>query len=491
MRSLATAAIRASAFSLAAQGIKILINLAGIAILARLLTADDFGVFGMAAFVTGFVGLLFDFGLNQATTQRTVLTPRDVSTLFWLMVAASLMASLLAAVAGPAAARIYGDPRVGPATVALSSSLLISGFGAQHHAMLGRELRFDRLALAQTASVIVGFTVAVCAARGGAGHWTLVIQHLVGGVTSSLALWILGGWVPRTRPSVASARALLPLGLHVAGFRLVNHLVRNLDNALIGWMHGAVALGHYTRAYSLFLQPLSNINGPIGAVMVVTLSRARTNPGLFAHLYLGALRITCWLVLPLAAFTVVAADDVVLALLGPGWQETVLLFRLLSISALGQVVNHTLGWIYHSLGRGRALLRWGASSSVFILGSFIIGLPFGARGVALAYSCVISALVPAAIYQGTRGTQIRVRDVAGAAAVPMVSAGFVTLITFGLRASLPADWPAVVRLGILGLAALVCWLLSLLLCGDWRKIRLLMNSQRVAAESPSPVFAPP
>lgn len=96
MPDLANAAIRASAFNLGAQAVKILVNLAGLAILARLLTAEDFGVFGMAVFVTGLAGLLFDLGLNQATTQRTVLTERDVSTLFWLMVGSVVTGERLA-----------------------------------------------------------------------------------------------------------------------------------------------------------------------------------------------------------------------------------------------------------------------------------------------------------------------------------------------------------------------------------------------------------
>ena len=56
-------------------------------LLARLLSPDDFGLTGMAATLTGFLGLFRDAGLSAATVQRREVTHEQISTLFWINLA--------------------------------------------------------------------------------------------------------------------------------------------------------------------------------------------------------------------------------------------------------------------------------------------------------------------------------------------------------------------------------------------------------------------
>src|ERR1700689_4755089 len=53
-------------------------------VLARLLTPADFGLVAIITVLTSFASLLIDFGLGDATTQRTKITPSQISSLFWL-----------------------------------------------------------------------------------------------------------------------------------------------------------------------------------------------------------------------------------------------------------------------------------------------------------------------------------------------------------------------------------------------------------------------
>src|SRR5277367_1112289 len=50
----------------------------------RLLSSEDYGLTGMAATLTGFLGLFKDAGLSAATVQRRGVTHEHISTLFWI-----------------------------------------------------------------------------------------------------------------------------------------------------------------------------------------------------------------------------------------------------------------------------------------------------------------------------------------------------------------------------------------------------------------------
>src|SRR5271166_4179655 len=53
-------------------------------VLARLLTPDDFGLVAIIMALTSFAPLLIDFGVGDATIQRSKITQGQVSSLFWL-----------------------------------------------------------------------------------------------------------------------------------------------------------------------------------------------------------------------------------------------------------------------------------------------------------------------------------------------------------------------------------------------------------------------
>lgn len=71
----------------------------------------------------------------------------------------------------------------------------------------------------------------------------------------------------------------------------------------------------------------------------------------------------------------------------------------------------TTGWIYISLGRTNRMFQWGLIGVPMYVAAFIIGLPYGAAGVALCYSISqLLAFVPC-MWMATRNTSISLMDV--------------------------------------------------------------------------------
>src|SRR5271168_113621 len=75
--------MRGGAVAVGAQGAKLVLQTGTVMLLARLLSPEDFGLTGMAATLTGFLGLFRDAGLSSATVQRRDVTHEQISTLFW------------------------------------------------------------------------------------------------------------------------------------------------------------------------------------------------------------------------------------------------------------------------------------------------------------------------------------------------------------------------------------------------------------------------
>src|ERR1051325_3916820 len=82
---------RGGAITVASHSLRFVITIAATSVMARLLRPADYGLIGMVAFFTNFVAMFKDLGLSIATIQKAEIDYKQVSTLFWLNVAFSLL----------------------------------------------------------------------------------------------------------------------------------------------------------------------------------------------------------------------------------------------------------------------------------------------------------------------------------------------------------------------------------------------------------------
>lgn len=408
--NLARRSVRGVFVTLAGQGTSLALHLAHTVVLARLLAPSDFGLVAMTAAVTGFVAVFVDAGLSAATVQREEVNADQVSALFWLNVGAGLLVAVLCAALAPALVWFYGEPRLLEVTLVLSINFVLGGLAVQHTALLKRQMRFTALAAIPLASQLLSTLSAVACAFFGLGYWAIVVGALVGALSTTLLVWGVCRWVPSLPRRGADVSALLRFGGNLTGFNVVNYVVRNLDNLLIGRFVGAEALGLYDRAYQLMLSPLRRVNEPVAAVAVPALSRLQNEPERYRRAYVRVLEKLALATVPALAFAAASAGLIVEILLGEEWRAVTPLFTWLALAGLPQPISNTTGWLFISQGRTHEMLRWGVLSAILTSVAFVAGLPWGALGVAAAYALSGLARFPLVIYFVTRRGPVQLSD---------------------------------------------------------------------------------
>ena len=190
---------------------------------------------------------------------------------------------------------------------------------------------------------------------------------------------------------------------NVTGFNFVNYFSRNADNIIIGAFLDQT-LGYYAKAYSLMLLPLRQLNAPFYAVAFPLLSRLSHDPGLYRTAYTRLTQNLLLLTTPIAIIGLLCGRPIISLFLGKEWAPAGDIFSWLSINCLIQPLYSSIGWLFLSQDRTRELLRWGVFSSFAIVASFFAGIPFGAVGVAIAYTASMLMLGPILFtYVGKRG----------------------------------------------------------------------------------------
>ncbi|NJK41130.1 MAG: lipopolysaccharide biosynthesis protein [Acaryochloridaceae cyanobacterium SU_2_1] len=410
-RDLKGRSVRGGAITIGAQGLKFILILVSNVVLARLLTPVDYGLVGMVTAVMGFVTLFKDLGLSMATVQKADINHVQVSTLFWVNLVFSLIATLITIAIAPLIAQFYGEPRLVWITIALAIGIIIGGLGVQHTALLTRQMHYKALMLNDILAQLLGVSAAIIAALFGFQYWALVLLPLVTACFTTLGVWIACPWQPSWPRWKSGIRSMLAFGSHVTGFSVVDYFALNLDNVLIGKFWGQQELGLYSKAYQLLLLPISQINAPITNVAVPLLSRLTDSPDRYREIYLRILEKVILVTLPIVLFMIATSDWLIQVLLGSQWLEASPIFVLLGISGLLRPVANSTGWLFISQGRTHELFRWGVISSTLTVLSFCVGLPWQAKGVATAYSITLLGItIPLLLWFVGRKGPVRTRD---------------------------------------------------------------------------------
>jgi PST family polysaccharide transporter len=464
---------------LAAQVAKFVIQLASTAILARLLMPADFGIVAMVTAFTGLLWLLGDMGLAGATIQRPEITHKQVSTLFWINIGFSLLISVVVASLAPVFAWFYHEPRLTMVTLVLAGTFVFSGLTSQHYALLMRQMRFRAMALVQTLPQLASAAVAIWLAMAGWHYWALVFNGIVGGGVMVLVAWIASGWRPGLPSRSAGVGSMLGFGGHLMGYNLLSYFTRNADNVLIGRFLGAGPLGIYSKAYALLIFPVQQINAPISGVVLPALSRLQCQPDQYRRYFLRAIEGVAFIGMPIIVFAFVDARFLVLTLLGPKWLGAVEIFRLLAPAALVGTISGAPEWIFTSLGKTHRMLLWAVISLPIILAGFVVGLKWGAAGVAASFSITFSLCFALFIFDACRQSPVRLRDLASVLFPPLFVSAAAGLIASAT--GLVLHFPAPVRLVIdAAIFALSYSALCLVFQGGRRMWKLILTRGRTA-----------
>ena len=461
-RQLGTVAARGAAVTLASQGVRIVLQLASLVVLARLLTPSDYGLVAMVVAVVGVGEIVRDLGLSTAAVQSPTLTDAQRDNLFWASAVLGTLLLTLVLLGGHVIAAFYGHPELVGISQALSLVFLLNGLATQYRAGLNRSLRFGALAAVDITAQVAGLSTAVVLALSGVGYWSLVAQQLVQGSVTLVLVVLSGGWLPRRPRRGVGTRPLFVFGINLVAGQMVGYAGRNTDTLVIGQRFGAVGLGTYNRAFQLVMVPLGQVRQPSTTVALPVLARLQDDDQRYgAYLVRGQLAFGYTLVVGLA-IAAGAAQPLVALLLGPQWSASVPLIQALAVAGLFETVAYVGFWVYLSRGLTRQLLRYTVVSSLVKAVCVLLGSHWGVQGVAIGFAVGPALDWPLSMYWLSRSTRLPLRQLVTGALRP---AALATVGACGSAAAVAVlhQAPDVLRLAVGATACLAAYVLSALL----------------------------
>jgi len=231
---------------------------------------------------------------------------------------------------------------------------------------------------------------------------------------------------------------------------------------VVGYLFGARQLGFYDSAYRWSITTSQQIYTPLQNVAVSGLSRLQHDPHAFRNAARRGLLPVFSAIIPALVLLAIEARAVILLLLGPQWEPSVPLFRMLCIGAIANALAKTVNWLYLAEGRTRRQMRWGFVTLPVFAVAVLVGSRWGPLGVATGFAVANWLVAIPEILYCLRGSHLPAIDYAAAAGRPVAAATLaaaVVLATFGVSDDLRIVRLALTSAVFLGVYAATWFLL--------------------------------
>lgn len=358
-----------------------ILSLVAVAILARLLTPEDFGLLGFALVVTGFLDVVRDFGLSQGLViSKDPDQDAVANTVFrgGLVVATALWGITIAI--SPLAVNYFHEPRVAAILIVLGAVFPIKALSLTHYALAQKRMEFRSRTIAELVNTGSRGLAGVVMALLGLGVWALVLSYVVGAALFTITLWMVVKWRPRLGGATVPVRGLLVFGGVLTMVDIAAAVLYSVDAIVIGRMIGQEALGLYT--IGLRIPELVVLNLCVALAGVLFPAFAGVPVGELGRAFLIALRFTVLIAVPLAVGLVVMAGPVTVALFGEKWLGSVDTMRILCGYAFFYAVGIPAGTVYKAIGRAGLLLKLAVPQVVLVIAGSIPLARYGIEAVA-------------------------------------------------------------------------------------------------------------
>ena len=363
------------------------------AVLARLLSQEDFGVFAVALAVYLVVASLAELGMASAVA-RSAREPDEIApTIASISILVSVVTGGPLAAFAPVLASLLGQPAAASSIQVLAICVALTGVFAVPGAQLVRDFRQDRIFLGTIIGFVVSNPLLVVLALNGAGATAFAWSRVVGQIATGLVFVLSTSrhYWPGWRRDVVMP--LLRFGVPLSLANLVNWTLLNADYMILGRFVGAAEVGVYMIAFTVAGWSTAVLGSVLNSVVVPAFGRVSES----AERVTAALRTSSELValiaLPIGALTMTLSDPLIRTVFGERWAEAVPVLAVLSLYGVLYAFSLLYANVLVAMGATTRLLFVQLAWVAVLVPGMVLGLRWdGLVGAAWAHVVTISAI---------------------------------------------------------------------------------------------------
>lgn len=403
----------------------------------RILDPSDYGLFAMTQVILNFMGFLNGYGLVSALVQSETLDSHRLRQAFGIMLLLNGALALLQLLIAPIAASYYDQPLVADLLRVQALIYLATPFISIPEAIMGRSLDFRRPALVNFIAAAAAAAVAITGALMGWGVWTLIFAPITGFWVKGIGYAIATGFLPVPSFDFRGAGAMVAFGASLLGSQLFWIVQSQSDIFIAGRVLSPHELGLYAEALFLTQIFVSKFIPPLNDVAFPAYARMQKEPAKIRRSFCKAVRLLLLLSCPVYFGMAVTAQPLVETVFGPKWLPMAPFVSILALAMPFMTLQVMFAPVSNALGRPGVTARISAVGAVLMPLAFLIGIRFGAIGLAWAWLLAFPILTLITVRMAGAPMGLRLSEIVHASAPAVLASAAMAVMVMGVDDMLP------------------------------------------------------
>jgi O-antigen/teichoic acid export membrane protein len=383
--------IKGISWMTALEGLTKAVAVAKIAVLARILSPSQFGSYGIALLVLGFLEVITETGINVFLIQEKDNVQKYLDSAWVVSIIRGTLVSLLIIVSAPLVTHFFKTPEVTNLLYLISAVAFIRGFINPMEVSFQKNLQFAKQFLFQGFLYLVDAGIAISFGIITHSESAMIISMIVAAVIEVILSFVIFKDKPRLKLDKEKFMKVIHSGKWITGAGIFAYIFQNIDNVTVGKVMGTTNLGFYQQSYSVSTLPVSGVSDIFNVVMFPVLVKISGDIKLLKKTFYKAVGAVFSLAVVFGIIIIFFTKPIILLFLGPKWLSIEPVLKVLAVFGVFKSILNSTYSLFLSLKMQKIIML----SELFgIIGMGIVIYPmvlkFGILGA--GYSTIIAVI---------------------------------------------------------------------------------------------------
>lgn len=370
-----------------------------LAILARILTPAQFGVFGIASLTLSLLEVITETGINVFLIQKKDEFGKYISSAWTVSIIRGCLISIIILFTAPLIVRFFNSPESYSVVLLISVVPFIRGFINPSIINIQKEIQFQKEFYLRT----VLFSVDACIVIAAAFITRSAESFAYGLIFSAIIEVILSFVFFRPWPSLSfeleKIKHIINRGWYVTLTGIFSYFSDNGDNLAVGKIMGTPSLGLYQVAYRISTLTISEITEVVNKVTFPVYSKFADDKKRLLSAFVKVSGLSSLVAVVVGILIFIFSKQIVLIVAGENWLSITPVVQVLAIYGIIRTIFGNFSSLFLSMERQDYVAKM---TFVRVVALLIVVVPlirtYGLMGAAYAMMVSIFVEIPVILF---------------------------------------------------------------------------------------------
>ncbi len=312
-----------------------------IIILARILTPEEFGIFGISLLLLSLLEIISETGVNIFLIQENKDTDIYINTAWVVSIFRGIFIFFAILIVSPVISKFFDSPGALRIIRLISLVPLIRGFVNPSVVRFQKNLLFSKEFLFRLFVYLVDATVAIFFAFINHSAVSIVYGLIAGAFFEVIISQLFIIPRPKFIFNKNKIKQIVNRGKWVTFAGVFNYLFENFDDAVVGKLLNTTQLGIYQVAYKISSLPMTEVSDVIQKVTFPVYTKIVKDKKRVKSAFIKSLLATSAVVLPIGIILFLFSENIINIFLGPNWISAAFVIKILSFFGVVRALTET------------------------------------------------------------------------------------------------------------------------------------------------------